>query len=77
MANITGDQALVKNKYFDYPRYDTSVRPCLPSESLQANRTEQGHGLQSRTGAVQSNHLVQEIGPGESSGGRKPQAAAV
>ncbi|MFC7678491.1 ROK family protein [Paenibacillus sp. GCM10028914] len=73
MGNITGDQALVK-------KINTSIilNTIIRFAPLSRAKLSELTGLNKATvsNLVQElvdNHLVQEIGPGESSGGRKPR----
>lgn len=73
MANITGDQALVKKINMSII-LNTIIRYAPLSRAKVSELT----GLNKATVSnlvleLCDNHLVQEIGPGESSGGRKPR----
>lgn len=73
MTNITGDQALVK-------KINTSIilNTIIRFAPLSRAKVSELTGLNKATVSnlvleLCDKHLVQEIGPGESSGGRKPQ----
>ncbi|UNK17821.1 ROK family protein [Paenibacillus sp. N3/727] len=73
MTNITGDQALVK-------KINTSIilNTIIRNAPLSRAKVSELTGLNKATVSnlvleLCDNHLVQEIGPGESSGGRKPR----
>ena len=73
MTNITGDQALVK-------KINTSIilNTIIRFAPLSRAKVSELTGLNKATVSnlvleLCDNHLVQEIGPGESSGGRKPR----
>ncbi|ANA79495.1 ROK family protein [Paenibacillus glucanolyticus] len=73
MTNITGDQALVKkintSIILDTIRQHAPVSRAKVSKLTGLNKATVSNLVQE----LSSHHLIQEIGPGESSGGRKPQ----
>lgn len=73
MTNITGDQALVKrintSIILDTIRQQAPVSRAKVSKLTGLNKATVSNLVQE----LCNNHLVQEIGPGQSSGGRKPQ----
>jgi len=73
MTNITGDQALVKrintSIILDMIRQQAPVSRAKVSKLTGLNKATVSNLVQE----LCNNHLVQEIGPGQSSGGRKPQ----
>lgn len=73
MTNITGDQALVKrintSIILDTIRQQAPVSRAKVSKLTGLNKATVSNLVQE----LCTNHLVQEIGPGQSSGGRKPQ----